>query len=1026
MGQRAYSKSLEMGRTDALEPLRSAWNREHFSDEILEALDQLEDDESLALEACREDSLYPTYFEHINSGRMQFALLFILSLCASQTVILGLMSEWIFCAILAVIDIFILSITILYKGNAKILSSIVIICCIACVFCAPPILHSSLTVVVLFLCYTLLPIPLALTLVSAVLVTCISLVIQLVRVYDAQSLLSDALLFLGVNIVGFFVYYPTELVQRKTFRETRKCVETRMMLVRELDKQEKILLSVLPKHIAYEVKRDMEFGGKTDRLFHKIYIRKHENISILFADICGFTNLASEYTAEELVLMLNELFARFDHLANTHNCMRIKILGDCYYCVCGLPDSVPDHAACTVEMGLDMIEAIKLVREMTLVNVNMRVGIHSGRAHCGVLGLKKWQFDVWSDDVTLANHMESGGIPGRIHITKQTLEALQGAYHVEEGHGSERSKYLADHNVETFLVVEGKNRQPTSHNQANPNPRQIGKELRLTGYAPSIQRGPSLRHAVKPMKPLKDDVESHLSQGILAINKESWRQQYCDRVTLKFKEENVEKKFLEIKESALLMQVCCYLTVFIIASSVLTISSLGSVSLYIIICTCVIALFAVVAYVATKSFMLRNAKRGRKKLNCSRPLRIACIFLLVLICNSLLFTTIYDASCSLDCSDSESFYVYETTCYNFVPKGNVELVFETCLLLLLATCVFLALLSSSKVAMALILCIIGVLIMWIIPSGKLHNRQFHNWVEQNSLDSANMTLSDQLTAYCQNYSIVADMRIFYTLSAIYVIVLIFMQSRRSELISRYDFLWKLQALDEQLEMKRRHTQNRSVLENILPSHVARHFLEEKAVSKGKDLYHEARENACIAFITITEFSEFYIESDGNNQGVECLRLLNEIISDFDELLDQEKFSCIEKIKTISTTYMAASGLAGRTDDNSHVVAVAQFCQQLLVMIKSINEHSFNNFNLRIGINVGPVVAGVIGIWKPHYDIWGNSVNVASRMDSSGVKGKIQVTEETKQILENHGFEFECRGEINVKGKGLMTTYFLKT
>uniref|UniRef100_A0A1I7X748 adenylate cyclase n=1 Tax=Heterorhabditis bacteriophora TaxID=37862 RepID=A0A1I7X748_HETBA len=195
-----------------------------------------------------------------------------------------------------------------------------------------------------------------------------------------------------------------------------------------------------------------------------------------------------------------------------------------------------------------------------------------------------------------------------------------------------------------------------------------------------------------------------------------------------------------------------------------------------------------------------------------------------------------------------------------------------------------------------------------------------------------------------------DLRIFFTIAALFAVVLIIMQSRRSELISRYDFIWKLQALDEQLEMRRRHAQNRCVLENILPSHVARHFLEDKVTSKcGKDLYHEARDNACIVFVTITDFSRFYMELDANNEGVECLRLLNEIISDFDELLDRDDFKCIEKIKTISTTYMAASGLAGKADDNAHVVAVANFAKELLLSkIRSINEHSFNNFNLRIG------------------------------------------------------------------------------
>lgn len=147
------------------------------------------------------------------------------------------------------------------------------------------------------------------------------------------------------------------------------------------------------------------------------------------------------------------------------------------------------------------------------------------------------------------------------------------------------------------------------------------------------------------------------------------------------------------------------------------------------------------------------------------------------------------------------------------------------------------------------------------------------------------------------------------------------------------------------------------------------------------------------FALITNFSEFYTELEANNEGVECLRLLNEIIADFDQILSRKNYECIEKIKTISCTYMCASGLTQKYSDlvgKSHITALADYALDLIDQVSYINEHSFNNFKLRIGLNVGHVVAGVIGAKKPHYDIWGNSVNVASRMESSGVPGKIQV------------------------------------
>lgn len=200
----------------------------------------------------------------------------------------------------------------------------------------------------------------------------------------------------------------------------------------------------------------------------------------------------------------------------------------------------------------------------------------------------------------------------------------------------------------------------------------------------------------------------------------------------------------------------------------------------------------------------------------------------------------------------------------------------------------------------------------------------------------------------------------------------------------------------------------------------------------QELYHQSYQKVGVAFCSLPNFQEFYTELDGSNQGVECLRLLNEIIADFDELLCDERFHSIDKIKTIGSTYMAAVGLIPEykiipSDPHSArrlMTSLIEFVRAMRVKLKNINDNSYNNFMLRVGVNVGSVVAGVIGARKPQYDIWGNTVNVASRMDSTGVPGYTQVTQEVVDALQGSHFEFKCRGQIKVKGKGDMVTYFL--
>ena len=192
-------------------------------------------------------------------------------------------------------------------------------------------------------------------------------------------------------------------------------------LERERTLSEKLLLNVLPAAIAERLKRDP--GTIADA---------YPAATVLFADIVGFTPLSVRVGSRELVEILNQIFSRFDRLAEKHGLEKIKTIGDAYMAVAGIPLAVPDHVARVANMALAMLDAVAEYSRDSDAALAIRIGMHSGPVVAGVIGETKFSYDLWGDTVNTASRLESHGEPGRVHVSDTVREALGDAYRFED------------------------------------------------------------------------------------------------------------------------------------------------------------------------------------------------------------------------------------------------------------------------------------------------------------------------------------------------------------------------------------------------------------------------------------------------------------------------------------------------------------------------------------------------------------------------------------------------------------------
>ncbi|CAI5445983.1 unnamed protein product [Caenorhabditis angaria] len=1067
---------------------------------------------------------------------------------------------------------------------------------------------------VVLLIYTVIPLPLYLCILIGCVYSILFEILNKIPLGFNEGYIK-LVLHAGVHLLGVHLFILTQVRQRKTFLKVGQSMLARKDLELETQFKDHMIQSVMPKKVADELLKDAselrrpsasnDSNCRTSnatqveqpiakmvpeyRKFRPFTMNLMTDVSILFADIAGFTKMSSNKSADELVNLLNDLFGRFDLLCRNRGLEKISTLGDCYYCVAGCPEPCDDHACRTVDMGLDMIVAIRQFDIDRGQEVNMRVGIHTGKVMCGMVGTKRFKFDVFSNDVTLANEMESSGVAGRVHVSEATAKLLKGLYHIEEGpdydgplrmqvQGTERRvkpesmktffiKGRINENVEEEVVTVQEVESLQSHksskkstlkqklaeklkmNHTNSYPirtavREGGGSLRIklaernrstqmlqkesnsicvmednrksaslqalatnnfngsttdtnntysdrvidnrkyggtgsgsnsikgsrsSGLQLSLQDGNSdlnsvggldtaISHHHNAASLTRFDTDNNfdqrlamvIGQGEVGFDKGFWgHHDSLNKWTLRFNEKDVEQEYrahfvdsAERYTNSKKSHVERHRELVeegrgedeMVANSAVNKYRYSGVFIDIIVAAFIFVIAALAAIMSV------------------RPIRIALIAYVPIAAAILVLTIVLiglpllSRKTSMPCVNQWMPRHLIGLLLIFLPVGvaicimplcsvvdcaetvvNHRLVFSyVTILAIFAHCNFSQLAAWPKTTVAVIIGLLHIAGVYYCHQNllgleqKLETCNFTTTVTptrrgfpQTSARNATSTIEDGGIGLV----LLAELFLDVALS----IFLVAFLNYQFEAAFRMSFFGDVQARRDTESMQIVRDQADWLLNNVIPAHAVESL-------KTDTKYSENHQSVAVLFAAITNWNDMYEENFEG--GREFLRVLNEVIGDFDEQLDRPEFTHIEKIKTIGAAYMAASGLNPERKKNmqhpkEHLYQMVEFALQIQHVLSVFNEDLLNfDFVCKLGLNIGPVTAGVIGTTKLYYDIWGDTVNIASRMYSTGVLNRIQVSQHTRDLLLDR-YEFEYRDHIEVKGiDGGMDTYLL--